>query len=990
LTSSTEKTTTTTTTVGERDGVKLVVSSQSNTVTVGNFVTDVSVQPFIASRVVAFNAYNLRPNHVVHVFFDSVNVDRYCRPGVVPSGRVADTSNPNSITPNGNLGDPIYTNSSGKAAGWFVIPANTFRTGEHLFQISDVDDLVRGNTAYTTIASAEFTASNLTVTKRTETLTTINPKISYQSVSDRFVDVEVDTVTTSIPDVVNVNAWYEPVAQAFQVTTPNKEAGIFATSIELYFKQKPQANTNGVTLYVCETDNGYPNGSRILPYTTVHLDWDDVNVSNTASTSTKFSFDSPVFLNNGGLYAFIIKPDANDPDYHIWTANLGDRDVTSGVQVFSQPIIGTAFYGATMNQWTALQTEYVKFALNRAAFSPRTAYATFYNTNTDFISIHDVAYSNTSVVMSPGDYVYSSTNSSVATLNSSSSGVLNHYDSSAGVIYVDVSSGVFSGNSFVQIHRLANSSVTPSANTLIAYGNTGSLYNPIVNAVVPKLSMITPAGTTATVGVRCTSNAYALDTSWLTVTPGIETELLDKERVVVSRSNEVAHMANNKSFTLRVTMKSDSSYVSPVIDGVRNQQLIVSNLIDPVAFDYREFFTNGGAKSKYVSKVVTLADGQDAEDLQVTISAYRPPKTDIKVFARFLNGEDHDSISSKTWAPLINRNAGFYSDPANPEAVNEFTYTVGGGYSVIPTNGMFTSSNGSTTVTGNGTLFMSDVEPGWYVNTRSSTQALLNNTPYSITANTAGFVAANDVIKLTSASTLLPVNTRVMYSVPTNNTAIAGLTGNSYYYVAFANSTAFSLSTTLGGANINITDTRTTDPGETHYIYKEAARAHNEVTRRIVSVANDTSLTIDEPFIGNYTNQPLYLVAPPTTPYQSTAGSRPITGTVTVSTTNNSIVGVGTSFNVEVSPGDVVKVNGDSQAVVSVANATYMTVGTTWTTDATNVAAAVIEPLGLTYLDDTSAVFTGFKKFQIKIALQSNVTQVVPVIDDLQCLALQL
>ena len=52
--------------------------------------------------------------------------------------------------------------------------------------------------------------------------------------------------------------------------------------------------------------------------------------------------------------------------------------------------------------------------------------------------------------------------------------------------------------------------------------------------------------------------------------------------------------------------------------------------------------------------------------------------------------------------------------------------------------------------------------------------------------------------------------------MPTGNTAIAGLTGNSYYYVSFSNTTAFAVSATQGGANIDLTEARTTNPGETH------------------------------------------------------------------------------------------------------------------------------------------------------------------------------
>lgn len=86
----------------------------------------------------------------------------------------------------------------------------------------------------------------------------------------------------------------------------------------------------------------------------------------------------------------------------------------------------------------------------------------------------------------------------------------------------------------------------------------------------------------------------------------------------------------------------------------------------------------------------------------------------------------------------------------------------------------------------------------------------------SVTANTSGVNAAADVILLASANSNFFLGDRLYYRVPTGNTAIAGLTGNSYYYVSFSNSTAFAVSATQGGANIDLTEARTTNPGETH------------------------------------------------------------------------------------------------------------------------------------------------------------------------------
>jgi hypothetical protein len=76
---------------------------------------------------------------------------------------------------------------------------------------------------------------------------------------------------------------------------------------------------------------------------------------------------------------------------------------------------------------------------------------------------------------------------------------------------------------------------------------------------------------------------------------------------------------------------------------------------------------------------------------------------------------------------------------------------------------------------------------------------------YNITANTLGVTNADKFIKITNASTYLTVNDMLYYRVPTGNTAIPGLSGNTHYFVTFTNSTGIAVSTTLAGSNATLT-----------------------------------------------------------------------------------------------------------------------------------------------------------------------------------------
>lgn len=99
-------------------------------------------------------------------------------------------------------------------------------------------------------------------------------------------------------------------------------------------------------------------------------------------------------------------------------------------------------------------------------------------------------------------------------------------------------------------------------------------------------------------------------------------------------------------------------------------------------------------------------------------------------------------------------------------------------------------------------------------------EQIVQYSPYklNIVANSSAIDIASDTILIESANSKFSSNDQVYYTVPTNNTAIASLSANTTYYISFCNSSSIALSATKGGANINLTDTRTDDPGEVHFL----------------------------------------------------------------------------------------------------------------------------------------------------------------------------
>ena len=126
----------------------------SSTYTVGSFVTDISIQPYMDGNVVKFTAYGLRPNTIVYPFFDNVYVGRVCQ------------SADSTFQTLGNIGGSITTDSDGSAYGVFYLPAGTFLTGDRVFKLVDVSNLATEINAITTEASAIYHASNINITKQ--------------------------------------------------------------------------------------------------------------------------------------------------------------------------------------------------------------------------------------------------------------------------------------------------------------------------------------------------------------------------------------------------------------------------------------------------------------------------------------------------------------------------------------------------------------------------------------------------------------------------------------------------------------------------------------------------------------------------------------------------------------------------------------------------------------------------------------------------------
>ena len=349
-----------------RQGIRTeIVGSRTIETSLGERVVDVSVLPFIRAKDITVSVTGLKPNTRVYPFFDKTAVTTYC----TPSG--------------GSAGDAIYTDDNGSVSGLvFAIPCPVkaleqdpqlliFRTGERQFLLTDDSN---GNLeTSSTYADRIYQAQGLLQSKENIILSSRVPRIAVGamgSATDLRQTTRLSTRQVTI-------GWNDPLAQTFLVDENIYPDGIYLSSTDLYFKSKDDGNIP-VSIHIRDVEQGFPT-NRVVPFSDISLNPASVNISETATTSTAFTFSEPVFL-MPGEYALIVM--TNSLKYECWVAEMGQNLVGTTRKVSEQPYAGVLFKSQNASTWQQNQNQDLTFKLNRCAFTiAGTHEAVFHNSN---------------------------------------------------------------------------------------------------------------------------------------------------------------------------------------------------------------------------------------------------------------------------------------------------------------------------------------------------------------------------------------------------------------------------------------------------------------------------------------------------------------------------------------------------------------------------------------------------------------------------------
>jgi hypothetical protein len=619
-----------------RSGIRTALVPQVVRTSLGDRVLNIAFIPFIRARTISFTATRLKPNTRVYPFFDNIDITSY----VTPTG--------------GSIGGSLISNSNGTLTGTFSIPDPTndnnprWRTGQRIFRLTSSS--TNSMTDVETSAEADYIAKGSLETVQNTIVSTREPQLVRQTVTDTRNIVRESTRTTT-----EVIGWIDPIAQTFLI---DDTGGVFVTSVDLFFQSKDE--NIPVTMQIREVVNGYPSRT-ILPFGEVVLNPSSVNISDDATTATKFTFPSPVYLQEKTEYSFCVL--SNCDKYNVFVARIGDTQIGSDRTISVQPYAGVLFKSQNGSTWTAEQNEDIKFKINRAEFENVTGTVTLVN---DSLPVRTLP------------------NNSLRTTNAS--GVIrvfhkNHgmHGTSNNVTIAGVAAGTYNGITSAQINGTYTSisNVTLDSYDITTAGtatSTGDIGGTTVTATENRLfdlsclniSTMTVPGTNIDYDLRTTSgrsihNGNETEFNLISSSNAIRVNtgnniIFTSPQMVASVINETNEMSSSKSLFLNITLTTTSTKLSPVLDVKRMSMVAVQNrLNNPTSGNTPNFVddtaaTGTSSAAVYCTRPIVLENASTALDVRLTQNVRS--SSSVKVFFRITSATEVRNINDLSWIPF--------------------------------------------------------------------------------------------------------------------------------------------------------------------------------------------------------------------------------------------------------------------------------------------------------------------------------------------------
>jgi hypothetical protein len=701
-------------------------------------VADISIPHIMRSRDFIFEARSMKDGAPVYAFFDGINVTANCTQIALVGNTTIDDvyalfDNNGILATDNTKYVNVAKNADGsmrvignKIYGRFRVPANSFYVGQREFKLTDSSQ--NNDSSTTTYAKTSIFATGLSIVKSQDVLNTRPFKVSFDD--PRAVETVSRRTSVTTTDTVISSVIWDPVAQSFYVDENTHPDGIYLTSVDLFFKQKSTNRNLGVTVEIREMLNGFPT-RKIVGGEVARRENSQINVSATAATVTTFTFKNPIYLLPGTQYCFTVKPDGNSTDFVIWTAELGQIDITNSqvsVKIDKQPAAGVVFTSSNDFTWSVRQNQDIKFKLKIAQFSTTSSgVAVLQNLPID------------------ANQTYTSLIPNIENLNLSKTNItyeLRRADSTYQLTdYIPIKN----------LDRIIESSSKQVSNT--------------VNETAQNIKSLS---------LRATLSTRNRDIS----------PYIDLQRVNVALSKNIINNETFNTLTGTVTFSSGNNAVTGsgtafnteinageyVLFGDEYRQVIqVTNATHILVSN--NFTTNGSgvtaysqneenptgpyaSETRYITRRVALNDGFEASDLAVYLNINRPAGTSIKVYYKILNENDTDNFDNKFYHEM--RLDGTETFSQNPNSFTEEKYIIStvdktGGNNIL--NGTVNIGTGSVNVVGTSTRFLEEVRIGDTIAVGASriervVDSVSNNTFLTVSSAFSTTATGQDVYKV--------------------------------------------------------------------------------------------------------------------------------------------------------------------------------------------------------------------------------------------------
>ena len=560
--------------------------------------------------------------------------------------------------------------------------------------------------------------------------------------------------------------YIDPLAQSFllQEEMFNGSSLGYLTSLDLYFADKnPDL---GCFVEIREVVGGFPS-NNIVPFGTATLKAANINTSTDGSLATRVNFMGPVAVEVGREYCFVVKPMANNPETKLFTAKAGQNNLVTGEAINQDWGDGTMFLSSNDRTWTPYTDEDAKFQLYAAYFNSASSAVELTNDDYEFFTpdangingtftegeevFQNKAATYANVTFAAGNSsIVAGTGEDLSGLASGTKIVVKNANNNFDVVEVsssntstitlrgapDITEGTADAGqvlltpvgTFTQLDSntntiMINDSTATNSTFLFGAANTligcSSGANCVISGVVdnnisylePRVYNNVPNNTAVNVSIKGAKVSDSTNTAFQRIKTN-DRNYLDTPIKIRSKSNEISGTTVNKSLTIRHNLSSTNRFVSPFIDLQSQSALIYENVINNDSTN--EHVTDGGsALAKYVSRIVTLGEGLDAEDIKVFVNAYKPTGTDVKVYAKGVNQADDLGFDKGVWSELqATKNKDKISSIENRKDVIEYGFEFKDAPSSTKKSGTVTFSNNATTITGSGTAFSSEFAVG--------------------------------------------------------------------------------------------------------------------------------------------------------------------------------------------------------------------------------------------------------------------------------------